>query len=87
VGLGTDINTLGDAAVAAIEAADWDTAETKLLALQTKLAVTPDVDLQGHSVRYGRDTIDQLIRRVTKTRAATAGIQYSRVTYGHPTDG
>lgn len=79
------VNTLMDAAVAALEAGDYATALTKLMAAKASLAAIPDSSKAGESLNYDRGSIDELIRQVRQQQTAASvsanGISTARVTY------
>lgn len=90
-----ELNTLYVAAVAAIDAADWDTAINKLMAIKTRLATTPNLSrsLAGdgsQSITWNPGDIDSLITQCRQNKAAAAhasgGIfRTSNVTYARAT--
>lgn len=87
------LDTLYTAYSVAIEAADYDTAISKLVQLQALLATMPDVqvgDAGGHSTRYREIDIPALIAECRKlsaeANAASSGpLQRTNVTYARAT--
>lgn len=87
-----ELDTLYAAYAAALEAADYNTAITKLMVMQGLLAKTPDLQhglAGGQASRYRPSEIDGLIANCRKlkaeARAATVGVQTTKVTYARPT--
>jgi hypothetical protein len=68
-----DINTRVDAAVAAIDAGDYDSAYSKLLSAQALLAATPDSQKNSASLRFDRAAIAALIDTVRREIGRASG--------------
>lgn len=60
------------AAVAAIDSADYDTAETNLLAANAYLVALPDTEQRDRSIRWAREQIDRLLMRIRALRQPTS---------------
>lgn len=85
------LDTLYTAAVAAIDAADWDTAIAKLMAVQARLATTPNLtrSLAGggsQGLTWNPGQISELIancrRQKAAARHASVGpFQTTKITY------
>ena len=75
------LKTRRDAAITAIDAADWTTALRELRAAKVILATQPDVVHGDDSLKWFRDSIDALIKDAKQESAAATGIQYQPVTY------
>ncbi len=86
------LNTLYTAAVAAIDAADYDTAIAKLMAVKLRLATTPNINRAiggggSEAISWNAAEIDTLIAQCrqmksTALAAASGGIQSTKVVYG-----
>lgn len=86
-----EVNTTIDAAVVAIEAENYDTALTKLLAAKALLIAIPDSGRQGMDLKYDREAVDSLIATVKELKAQASrasdipdGIQRTKVEYVRP---
>jgi len=90
-----ELNTLYTAASAAMESADWDTAINKLMAMQARLASTPNIsrNLGGggsQGITWNSATLADLITNCRRQKAAalaasggpwqTTEITYTRAT-------
>lgn len=80
------INEKVTAAVDAIEAGDFATAKTKLLAAKALLIARPDTRHQTSELRWNREAIDSLIRQCDQeltaaTVRAVGGVQRTRINY------
>ena len=92
-----ELNTLYSAAATAMEAGDWDTAITKLMAMQARLASTPNLtrNLAGggsQAIAWNGVNITELIGqcRINKAQALSAAsasgpFQSTKVTYTRAT--
>ena len=90
-----ELNSLNSAASAAMESADWDTAITKLMSMQARLASTPNLerDLGGsQAISWNPSGLDALITHCRRQKtAATAAAstsgpwQTTEVTYKRAT--
>lgn len=82
------VNEKVEAAISAIETADYATAETKLLAAQALLSVIPDTNKASLGIRYDRTAIAGLLDRVRTLRRAyaTPGIRRTKITYARAED-
>lgn len=85
-----ELNTLYAAVVAAIDDADYDTAIKKIMAMKARLATTPNLtrSLAGsgsQALTWNPGELDSLIRQCRQqqaaVRAASVGIQQTKVTY------
>lgn len=87
-----ELETLYAAAVAAIDAADYDTAIAKIMAMKARLATTPNLTrgLGGggsQSITWNPAQLDSLIADCRKMQAAAlsaGGITLIPVTYARP---
>jgi hypothetical protein len=76
-----------DEAVTAIEAADWSTAKSKLLAANAILAVLPSRSAkEGQEAEFDASAIDRLLALVNRELAASLGVQTSLVIYANADD-
>lgn len=80
------INEKVTAAVDAIEAGDFSTAKTKLLAAKALLIGRPDTRHLSTELRWNREAIDSLIRQCDQQLSATSagglgGVQRTRINY------
>lgn len=92
-----ELNTLYTAAVAAMDSADWDTAITKLMAMQARLASTPNITraLGGggsQGIAWNAASLKDLIAECRRNKAAvtaaaseTGPWQTTKVTYKRAT--
>ncbi len=86
-----DLETLYTAAVAAIDAAEYDTAITKLMAVKLRLATTPNLTRAtggggSQGISWNAAEIDSLIAQCRQLKsqalaAASGGMQSSRIVY------
>lgn len=88
-----ELDILYSAYAAALEAANYDTAIIKLMAMQALLAKTPDLQhglAGGQATRYRVTDLDKLIANCRKLKAealaASVGIQRTKVTYARATE-
>lgn len=71
-----------DSAVTAIEAEDWSTAKTKLLAAKALLSVLPSRSAaEGSETEIDAGQIDSLLKLVNKELTASQGIQSTLIEY------
>jgi hypothetical protein len=92
----SDLETLCTAAIAAMDAGDWDTAVLKLMAIRARRAVTPDMTAATtgggtQGIRWTPSELDSLIaecRRNQRSTAVAAGgpFRSSKITYARATD-
>jgi hypothetical protein len=80
------LRTLIDAAKTAIAAADYATAQNKLLQAELELVVTPDSKMSAEEMTWGRDAIAALQTRLAKLNTAATGLQFIKVQRVSPTD-
>jgi|ETNmetMinimDraft_25_1059894.scaffolds.fasta_scaffold382286_1 hypothetical protein len=73
------VNSYVDAAVTAIAASDWATAETNLLAASAALVAVPDARTGSAEYRYDRAHIDRLLSTVRRNANAGRGLQYQKI--------
>lgn len=81
---GATLRTKLDAAVTAIAAGNWETAEDELLQAEGILAGLPDGSADGINTSWARDQIDRLYRRIRARRQAKEGLQFTNITYKRP---
>jgi hypothetical protein len=80
----SDLETLRDAASAAILAADYATALTTVERMAVILAGTPDQEMaSGAKLEWGRK-IDTLFAQLNSRRNAAAGIQRTKTAWAQP---
>lgn len=81
-----EINTKVNEAVTAIEAGNWSTALSKLLAAQALLAGKADSRTLtlNTELRWDRNAIDRLILQVRQQQGAGKGIQRTDLTHVNP---
>lgn len=77
----SEINTRVDAAVAAIDAADWSTALTKLLGAKALMVSVPESGFDGATLRYNAQAVDQLIADVRASRSGGSGVQHTLLSF------
>lgn len=85
----SDLNTLYAAAVAALDAADYATAIRKAMAIQARLATTPNVtrDLAGggsQGLSFNPSQLDSFIancRKLATAASFSTAIPVSKITY------
>lgn len=81
----TEVKTLCAAAAAAIESADWSTAERKLMAAKAILSGLPNTGAAGATIQYERQSIDSLLAMVRQNQAMDginqSGMQRVPITY------
>lgn len=75
-----ELQTTMDAAVAAINAGDLDTAFTKALAGQAILAALPSGQIGGAETRWTPQTINEFIQNLRRARGRSAGVQRTKIT-------
>lgn len=80
------VNTLADAASAAVEAGDFATGLAKLRAAQILLAAIPDQSQEQTELRYDRRAIEAAIATCQMASSTQTGIQYQKVRYVRPED-
>ncbi len=81
------ISTKVTEAVTAIEAADWSTAKTKLMAAKALLAATPSrTAKEGEELEFDAAAIDSLLQLVVAEVAAGQGVQTSLVEFTNTPD-
>lgn len=70
-----EVQGYADAAIAAMDAGNWELAHTKLLAASAGLQTLPDVESGGSRVTFDREWLDRLIAQVERerSRASTRG--------------
>jgi len=79
-----DVETRIGSAKTAIEAGDWDTAETQLMCAQADLAAIPDGKKAEAEHTFKREAVENLLKRVDAKKATAAaasrGIQRTLIT-------
>jgi len=87
-----DLETLYEAAIAALDSGDYDTAIVKANALQLRLATMPSVtQRQGGRTEFTAEWIDRFIAQCRKLKSETAAaaatggpFQVTKITYARP---
>lgn len=79
-----DITAYGDAAVVAIAAGEWATAEQNLMAAATGYTMIPDIKKAASEVKYDRqwftDRLNEVRRKLGQANAVRrGGIQLTKV--------
>jgi len=91
----SDLTTLCDAAIAAMDAADWNTAVLKLMAIKIRRATMPDMTASAggntQGIRWTPSELDSMIAECRRNqRAATVAargpLRFSKITYARATD-
>ena len=72
------LETAIDAAVTAIAAESWATAENELMQAAAIMAGMPDGTNAGSSVRWDRDAITEQLKFVKSKRRASVGIRITK---------
>jgi cellobiose-specific phosphotransferase system component IIA len=81
------INTKVADAVTAIEAGDYATAKTKLLAAKALMAVKPTRSAkEGAEIEFDAGAIDSLLARISAELSAAHGVQTSLVKFTNPNE-
>lgn len=90
----SDLTTLCDAAIAAMDAADWDIAILKLMALKVRRAGLPDMTMAtsggaSQGIRWTPGEIDSLIAQCRQMKGAAIAVaggpfRQTRVVYERP---
>jgi hypothetical protein len=91
-----DLITLCDAAIAAMDAGDWDTAVLKLMAIKARRATLPSmtegiVGGATKGIHWTASELDGLIAECRRQQrsasiAATGPFRTSKITYARPSD-
>jgi len=83
------INARVELAITAIDAADWATAETKLLGALAALTALPDTRHGDSELRWNREALQELLKNV-RSRGSVAGgtmkLQETKVSHVRVTD-
>lgn len=69
------------AAITAIAASDWATAENEILQARAALAALPDSEVDEDRVEWGRKQLDTLSADLQRQRSAAGGIQRTKIKY------
>lgn len=75
------LNTYMDAAIAAIDAEDWATAERKLMSAKAIVSTIPNASAVGYGQTWNASAIDSLISDVRAKQSATSGSTGTRGGY------
>lgn len=78
------INAKGDAAVAAIEAGDYSTAEKLLVAASTMIALLPNVARSDKSLTWDRAAIQAALNQIKQLKSSRRGFKSMAVNVVRP---
>lgn len=70
-----------ESAIAAMDAGQWSTAQTRLMSAKAMMAAMPDSSQGSMSVRYNAAAIDNLIAQCASRGSAASGVQRSKIIY------
>jgi hypothetical protein len=84
----SDVNARVAAAVAHMDAGDYEAARVDLLAAKAYMAALPNAAGSGFSMQYDRESIDSLLaecrRLAARPAAGSRGIRSTKIRYARP---